>query len=163
MRVVTHLFITTTALQNSTRAGPIASTPSYTAYSEIAPSSWADLSKAVASAKNNTVYALNPATFTDYTGPAIQLHDKTITINGNGIVLDAKGSGYFFDLADAAVLILVCVTLRGGYGQDNVSYLCSLKAWLELNAIHFCFHICVSCDEYLWAGFVYFCRVVLLL
>ena len=125
MRVVTHLFITATALQNSARAGPIASAPSYTAYSELSPSSWADLSKAVASAKNNTVYALNPANFTgNYTGPAIQLQGKTITINGNGIVLDAKGSGYFFDLADAAVLILVCVTLRGGYRQDNnVSYL----------------------------------------
>ena len=121
MRVVTHLLIAAMALQNSARAGPIASEPLSTANSELSPSSWADLSKAVASAKNNSVYALNPATFTgNYTGPAIQLINKTITIKGNGIVLDAKGSGYFFDLADAATLILLYFTLCGGR-NSNVS------------------------------------------
>lgn len=54
-----------------------------------------------------------------YTGPVIHLKGKTITINGNGIVLDAKGSGHFFDVTDTAGLILSHVTLCGGHNSDG--------------------------------------------
>ena len=111
---------TTVVLQSSIRAGPIASTPSSMVNSTLPPASWAALSKAVAGAKNGTVYNLDPATFTrGYTGPAIHLKGKAITINGNGIVLDAKGSGHFFEVTDAAALTLSRVTLRRGHNSDG--------------------------------------------
>ena len=76
-------------------------------------SSWTNLKTSISGAATGTSIELTAAFNSNYDSE-ISISGKSITINGNGAVLDAGKNGRFFYLTSSASLTLYSVTLQNG-------------------------------------------------